>query len=285
MTKSLAEVPYSFSMINLVKLMPKWSWDGFDQVMIQAGTTKVELVPSMLLGMDWDEQIERGDHAFQNALERFMQRYTVGSIQSLTYGLEINLADNLFNDPKLLKRMQNLGTLAKMTGCSVLILGSPGQKKLEVSAMSRDDSKRHFMANCSWMASILGPGIVLSLEHNTKEQGAEVCNTIAEIISIVNTLRSNRVTNIGLNLDTKCLIHEFGENMHVDRFLDDPEVAGLITSIQISFDFLTRAVPHRAEDQHLLLDFARAREIPLSLEEFGLLSSQITPFIKAWKSL
>ena len=284
MNSSPAGMPYSFSMINLVKLMPEWSWDGFDQVMDQAGTNRVELVPSMLLGMDWDQQIEEENGPVQQALVRLMQRYKVGSIQSLTYGLQINLADQLVNHPELLRRLKALRVLARTTGCSVLILGSPGQKKQLDPAMGSVDHKQRFIDNCSWMARTLGPEVKLSLEHNTIVQGAEYCNTLAEIIDVVKTLREQGIANAGINLDTKCLIQEFGDNVHVGELLANYGLAEMITSIQVSFDFLTRAVPHRSKDHRQLLDFARARALPLSLEEFGLLENQVIPFVEIWNS-
>lgn len=284
MNPSPAGMPYSFSMINLVKLMPEWSWDGFDQVMDQAGTNRVELVPSMLLGMDWDQQIEEENGPVQQALVRLMQRYKVGSIQSLTYGLQINLADQLINHLELLRRLKALRVLAKTTGCSVLILGSPGQKKQLDPVMDSVDHKQRFIDNCSWMARTLGSEVKLSLEHNTIVQGAEYCNTLAEIIDVVKILREKGIANAGINLDTKCLIQEFGDDVHVGELLANHDLAGLITSIQVSFDFLTRNAPHRAEDHRKLLNFAHAVGLPLSLEEFGLDQSQLQPFAEAWNS-
>lgn len=272
-------------MINLVKLLPEWSWDGFDQVMAQACTDRVELVPSMLLGMDWDQQIDGQYGPVQQALKRLMERYTVASIQSLTYGLQINLADQLINHPELLRRLKALGKIGKSAGCSVLILGSPGQKKQLNPAMSRADHKQKFIANCSWIASILGPEFTLSLEHNTTVQGADYCNSLAEMVDAVKTIRDDGVRNVGLNLDTKCLIHEFGENVCVSKLLADPALSDLITSIQVSYDFVSRNVPHRIEDQRQLVAFSRARAITLSLEEFGLLENQVYSFVKTWKSL
>jgi hypothetical protein len=285
MTPSFAGLLHSFSMINLVKLLPEWSWNGFDQVMAQACTDRVELVPSMLLGMDWDQQIDGQYGAVHQAMERLMERYTVSSIQSLTYGLQINLADQLINHPELLRRLMALGLLAKSVGCSVLVLGSPGQKKQLNPAMSRADHKQKFIANCSWMASMLGPELTLSLEHNTTVQGADYCNSLAEMVNAVKAIRDNGVRNVGLNLDTNCLIHEFGKNVCVGKLLASPELSDLITSIQVSYDFLSRNVPHRADDHRKLVAFARVRAITPSLEEFGLLENQVYDFVDSWKSL
>ena len=278
------ELPYSFSMINLVSLMPEWSWDGFDQVMAEAGTTRVELVPSMVLGENWDQQIEAPGGAVQQALQQLLRRYSVGSIQSLTYGLPINLADHLVGRPDLLKRLQALGELAKATECTVLILGSPGQKKRLDPAMDETEHKQRFRANCSWMAGTLGPELTLSLEHNTSTQGAEFCNSLADIADLVKSLRDDGIMNVGVNLDTKCLIHEFGGDVRLSELVNKLEIAGLITSVQVSLDFLARNVPHRAEDQHMLIDFARRHQLPLSLEEFGLLESQLPQFVAAWNA-
>ena len=284
MSQSTKGLPYSFSMINLVKLMPDWSWNGFDQLMSQAATNRVELVPSMVLGLDWDQHIEvQGGHV-QLALEHLMQRCTVGSIQSLTYGLQINLADDLINHPGLLRRLQALAVLAKKTQCSVMILGSPGQKKKLETSISDTEHKQRYIANCSWMGSMLGPKLILSLEHNTSAQGAEYCNTLGDIVDVVNAIRLGSTANVGINLDTKCLMHEFGTNVNVGELLANPELVDLITSIQVSYDFLSRDTPHRTEDQRQLLAFARARALPLSLEEFGLMESQVIPFVESWNS-
>ena len=134
------------------------------------------------------------------------------------------------------------------------------------------------------MARTLGSEVKLSLEHNTIVQGAEYCNTLAEIIDVVKTLREQGIANAGINLDTKCLIQEFGDDVHVGELIAKHHLAGLITSIQISFDFLTRNAPHRAEDHRQLLDFARALSPPLSLEEFGLLENHLLHFVDAWNS-
>lgn len=280
----LAGYPYSFSMINLVRLMPDWSWNSFDQLMAKASTTRVELVPSMALGVDWDHQIEAQGGPVQHALDHLLERYAVGSIQSLTYGLKINLADDLINHTALLRRLHGLQILGTKTQCSVLILGSPGQKKQLVPAISDSEHKQRFTANCSWIANMVGPDLILSLEHNTRDQGAEYCNTLADIVDVVNTIRFDGTANVGINLDTKCLIHEFGVHVNVGELLADTDLIDLITSIQVSYDFLTRDSPHCTEDQRQLLAFARTRALPLSLEEFGLLENQVHPFVEAWNS-
>mgnify|MGYP006278487291 CR=1 FL=1 len=284
MTAYPPDMSYSFSMINLVKLLPDWSWPGFDQVMAQTGTNRVELVPSMVLGVDWDLQIGAQSGPVQNALERLLKQYEVASIQSLTYGLQINLADPLTNHPELLTRLQALAVLGKTIGCSVFILGSPGQKKLLNRSMSHEEHKQRFIDNCRWMANTLGPKLVLSLEHNTITQGAEYCNTLEDIIDVVTTLKRYGVANVGLNLDTKCLIQEYGGDMQIANILRMHGLLEVITSIQVSYDFLARDVPHSASDQRQLRAFALARNLPISLEEFGLLGNQVVSFVDIWRS-
>ena len=85
--------------------------------------------------------------------------------------------------------------------------------------------------------------VTLSLEHNTIVQGAEYCNTLAEIIDVVKTLGEQGIANAGINLDTKCLIQEFGDDVHVGELIANHGLAGMITSIQVSFDFLSRDAP------------------------------------------
>lgn len=278
-------IPFSFSMINLVKLMPEWNWHSFDQVMYQAGTNRVELVPSMLMGIDWDKKIEAVNGPIQQAIKRMMQQYSVASIQSLTYGLNINLADPLIDHPDLLRRLNALKILAGVTDCSVLILGSPGQKKKPSANLSDPVLKQMFIDNCRWMASVLGPNLILSLEHNTIVQGAEYCNNLIDIIDVVRSLRQVGLQNTGINLDTKCLIQEFGADVRFSDILSSYALPDLVRSIQVSFDFLSRDVPHCAEDRQKLRDFALHYDLPLSLEEFGLTKDQVLPFVGTWNCI
>lgn len=275
---------YSFSMMNLVKLFAEWSWDRFEQVMSEVGTMRVEMVPSICLGMDWDQEIEDQTTTVYKNVKHLTKYYTVRSIQSLTYGLDIQLADQLINHPGLLRRLLALKMLGSYTECSVFILGSPAQKKLVDTSISNNEHKQRFMANCSWMANILGPDFILSLEHNTSEQGAEYCNTFADILDVVTKLRRTGVPNVGINLDTKCLIQEFGEGVRVGQLLLEPSVSDLVTSVQVSLDFLIRNTPYCADDHRQLRYFADSRNLPLSLEEFGLLPSQLHTFLDAWSS-
>jgi hypothetical protein len=281
-TNSSSSLAYSFSMINLVQLMPQWSWEKFDQVIAKAGTSSVELIPSMVLGFNWDQQLDAVNGPTRLALEQLQSRCSVGTIQSLTYGLDINLADDLSTHPGLLRRLQGLIKLGRATECHVFILGSPGQKKHVYPEVSKEEHKQRFVDTCHYIASILEPKFVLSLEHNTLSQGAEFCNTLADICEVVTTLRAQGVANVGLNLDTKCLIHEMGEDIQIEDVLADQSLRSIVTSIQVSLDFLTREVPHRHVDQRTLKAFARESGVPISIEEFGLMDHQVTPFVEAW---
>jgi hypothetical protein len=107
--------------------------------------------------------------------------------------------------------------------------------------------------------------------------------TLAEMVDVVKILREQGIANAGINLDTKCLIQEFGENIHVGELLVIYCLAEMITSIQVSFGFLIRNASHRTDDQRQLQAFARTHNLPVSLEEFDLLDSQLATFVKAWK--
>ena len=232
--------------------------------------------------MDWDQKINDPTGGVREALDLFLKHYTIGSIQSLTYGLAINLADSLIDHPELLIRLKALVVLAQTTACSTLILGSPGQKKILSSQMSHSEHKQQFISNCQWMARQLGCGLNLSLEHNVGDQGAEYCNTLGDMMDVVTELRQNGTKNVGINLDTKCLLHEFGTDVKIDDILSIPGLLNQITSIQVSYDFLARDASNQRKDQQRLRELASARKLPLSLEEFGLLENQLTPFITAW---
>jgi len=283
MTGNAALVPYSFSMVNLVKLLPEWNWQQFDRIMIKADTRRVELVPGMVLGSDWDREIDQPS-ACRDALAQLMSGYTVTSIQSLTYGLHINLADALKSNIDVLRRFQSLARLGDMLMCNVFVLGSPGQKKLKPSHVAPVASKQLFIENCAWIASILGPDRILSLEHNTSAQGAEFCNTLSEVVEVVLSLRALGALNVGLNLDTKCLIDEFGDDIGLSRIIREYRLCDIVSSIQVSLDFLARPDSQAREDEIALLQLAKDRYCPISLEEFGLVEDRLTSFIGLWNS-
>lgn len=270
-------------MVNLIGLMPDWSWEQFDNIMRKAATNCVELIPGMLLGPDWDKQIGPLSE-YSDMLERFRNTYNVTSVQSLTYGLSINLSEDLSANNDALRRFQSLALLGDLLDCKIFVLGSPGQKKLKALDISPDGYKYLLIENCAWMASILcGPNI-LSLEHNTSAQGAEFCNTLGSIVDVVLAVRKLGHSNVGLNLDTKCLLQEFGDSLNLVHLIDEYELHSILTSIQVSFDFLRRSGCQARSDESALLELARSQHCTISLEEYGLLDEELNGFIGAWQS-
>ena len=276
---------YSFSMINFVKIMPAWDWDYFNEIMSMTQTKCVELVPSMLLGSEWDDICFEKSNKYTSILDKFLSYYKVKSIQSLTYGLDINLAVNIAESAELKKRIKALGYLSKITGCSNFILGSPAQKKRDRGLSTSYDYSTNFLQNCRWIAEQLGDGIMLSLEHNTVIQGAEYCNTLADISEIVKVLRSKGVCNVGVNLDTKCLIDEFGPDLVISSLISSLGIEEIITSVQVDYEFLRRNLPSKVRDLHTLKRISSQHGNMIGLEEFGLGTDKISGFIEAWQQL
>lgn len=283
MAGNIVLAPYSFSMVNLINLMPEWNWPLFDEIMKQAQTKHIELVPGMLLGSEWEKEINQPSAA-SKALALLMSSYTVTSIQSLTYGLNINLTDAICINHDVVRRFQSLAHLGELLKCRVFILGSPGQKKLSAPYEGTEAAKRQFIENCAWMASALAPKGILSIEHNTKTQGAEFCNSLNDIVDVVIALRESGVCNVGINLDTKCLLHEFGNNVCLTGLIDAYALESIVTSIQVSLDFLLRPGSKARTDEKTLLQLAQDQCLPISLEEFGLLNEQLKSFISLWKA-
>jgi hypothetical protein len=270
-------------MVNLINLMPEWNWLLFDEIMRQAQTKHIELVPGMLLGSEWEKEINQPSAA-SKALALMMSSYTVTSIQSLTYGLNINLADAIYIGDDVVRRFQSLAHLGELLKCRVFVLGSPGQKKLSTLYEGTEAAKKQFIENCAWMASVLAPKGTLSIEHNTKTQGAEFCNSLRDVSDVVIALRERGVYNVGINLDTKCLLHEFGDNVHLTELIDAYSLGPIVTSIQVSLDFLLRTGSKARSDEKTLLQLAQDQCLPISLEEFGLLNEQLKGFISLWQA-
>jgi len=270
---------YGFSMINFVNLIDGFVFSDFSVIMARAGTKAVELVPSMLLGPAWDECDEF--MSLEN-LHALAASYKVSSIQSLTYGLNLLLTDDIMANPHWQHRFRMLKCLGDFFSCRLFILGSPGQKKLRTDLGDERTHIRLFTHNCKVMAGILGPEGFLCLEHNTLQQGAQYANTLAGVLDVVVNLNALGCANVGINLDTKCLLLEFGSHMHISSVLSDPKLAIRIKSIQVSLDFLSRDCAHCEDDIRVLVSFARDNQIPLSLEEFGLREDQLTDYIDLW---
>lgn len=266
-------------MINCVRLMPSWDQTVFDHIMKRAQTQALELVPSMILGNDWDCLLNSTADLPANLAE-ILNRYIITSIQSLTFGLNLNLADPTLN---LDNRLQALCLLGKATHCSLFVLGSPSQKKIDSSIGSIEQHSSLFAANCANMASRLSGHGILALEHNTLQQGAEYCNTLIEISNTVQAVKEMGVSNVGINLDTKCLIQELGEDFSLQGVLQNPEICDHIVSIQVSHDFLGRSAPNHAVDLYSLMQFIDQRKVSVSLEEFGLLDDGLDPFVIKWR--
>ncbi len=274
--------PYSFSMVNTIQLMAGWDFEEFSRIMSRTGTNRIELIPSMLFGKSW-ETCE--DLTLLMPLKELKNSYQVTAIQSLTFGLDLHLTDLIRNHCSWQERFLRLAKLGRMLSCPLFILGSPGQKKLDPDL---GDARKHsdrFAENCLAMANLLQPDGVLCLEHNTSQQGAEYCNTLAAVDAVVAQLEESGIVNTGINLDTKCLLQEFGEYLDLSTILSHAPLASRIRSIQVSLDFLSRPCAHAHEDACLLAQFAKERGIPISLEEFGLRPEQLTTFVTAWQAV
>lgn len=269
-------------MINFATLLPEWSWEGCIALMERTKTTRLECVPSMLFGLDWDHRVsERVSDSDQ--LSRLLSIYQIPSIQSLTYGLDINLAEPLEGNPDVQRRFSGLAELGRQTGCNVFVLGSPGQKKLRQGLDDKETHRILFQQNCDYLASLLAPTSYLSLEHNTHVQGAEFCNTLGQIADVVVALRESGRPNIGINLDTKCLIHEFGESIPMAKLFSRYKLHELVTSIQVSLDFLNSSATIMTDNLSFLADLALEKSVPISLEEFGIQNDQLDQFIHQWQ--
>ena len=133
------------------------------------------------------------------------------------------------------------------------------------------------------MTELIGEKIVLSLEHNTSTQGAEFANTLFDITEIVRNLKGQGIKNIGINLDTKCLTQEYGESVNLTAIIEELNIYHLITSIQISSDYLQRTAITKTQDFKTLMQIAYDNGIDVSLEEFGIKNEQIRDFIVSWK--
>ena len=237
----------------------------------------------MLFGLDWDHKVSLSVVSDPEQLPRLLSHYQIPSIQSLTYGLDINLADSLEGNSDVQRRFAALAELGRKTECKVFVLGSPGQKKFQAALHDQQTHFDRFADNCKYLASLLAPTGLLSLEHNTHVQGAEFCNTLGDIVAIVGKLRESGLSNIGINLDTKCLMHEFGKSFSMAQLFSQYSLEEVVISIQMSLDFLAAPDEAMSEGLSFLIDFTTQQSVPISLEEFGIQHDQLDEFINRWR--
>jgi len=270
------------SMVSMLSFMEKWSTSFFTEYMESTGTKYVELVPSLVLGSSWHEDMVLTSEKYQDLIAFFTSRFCVLSIQSLLFGLDIQLGSIPSQLSPLECRFQALSTLGRQLGSSRFILGSPSSRRL-VGQQSVANAYAAFIENCSFMASYLDLGQILSLEHNTSDQGAEFMNTLESIHDAVQQLRRNGIKNVGINLDTKCVISQFGRDCDLGIILSEG-IRESISSIQVSYDFLKLSnSPAGSKNILLLSQIAQERSIPVSLEEYGLRLSDSSHYISLFR--
>ena len=268
----------SLSLITLIKPLPKWDLQRLNAIMSRLHIKCIELAPSMVLGYNWDTQICSAESIeYLNLLQK---NYIITSIQSLTYGIDLNLGQPIRTRLGASRRFASLAKLGHLLGCNTFVLGSPGQKRLVLGCENSTKSKNSFIDNCEWMASVLDPSQTLCIEHNTIEQGAEFCNILSETIEVIDELRSRGINNVGLNLDTKCLLYEFGESLNIAELIRSYDLDKYTGSIQISLDFLPQSKESRSTDIYELIHLAIKSDCNISLEEFGLGEAELDKLVE-----
>ena len=270
------------SMVSMLSFMEKWSASFFAEYMGSTGTHYVELVPSFVLGPSWHEGMVLASENYQDMIKLFTSRFSVLSIQSLLFGVDIQLGSIPSHLSPLESRFQALSTLGRQLGCSRFILGSPSSRRL-VGQQPVESAEDAFLENCSLMASYLDPDQILSLEHNTFHQGAEFMNTLESIHHVVRQLRRNGIQNVGINLDTKCVLNQFGPDCDLGIVLSEG-IRESISSIQVSYDFL-KLSNSSAGARNLLAvsQIAQENSIAVSLEEYGLRLSDSSHYVSLFR--
>ena len=275
---------YSISMVSILSFMEQWSPDRFSAYMKTTKTNSIELIPSLVLGPSWQRFAELNSKEYKDMLIFLNAEFNVSAIQSLLFGLDIQLGKTQLSSLPLQSRFQALSMLGRQLGCFRFILGAPSSRRLG-SQQSHAKAQSTFIDNCSLMASQLDLDQILCLEHNTLDQGAEFMNTLESVHYAVQELRRDGINNIGINLDTKCIANQFGDECHLHTILDD-ELIDNVYSIQISYDFVERGdSPAGLENIKTLSRIACEKSIVLALEEYGLRLAESAHFVSRFCDL
>jgi hypothetical protein len=184
-----------------------------------------------------------------------------------------------------INRLTNLASLAVDLQCTNIVLGGPRQRKISKKRQNNAYYTENFFANCQAILNILRAfGLNLSIEHNTRQQGADFMNNLDSCVQLIIALRSAGYGNVGLNLDTKCFSQEFGAECDIAETCASLCNRALITSIQVSYCFLTSNRKNLNKDISFIKELETQAGVPVSLEEFGLNPNSLDHFISLWQS-
>jgi hypothetical protein len=255
------------STISLIKIYEKLSMKDLEKFSIFTGCSNFELVPGYIFGANWDSNLLNNEMEILNAIQDLPNSIKFKSMQSITYGIDISLFDNLLENINFKNRVLALVKLTNELNINNLVLGSPAQKKNNPK-VSPEMYKINFEKNINFISRSLPDFCSLSLEHNTIKQGAEAINTLSTIKSVI--INSN-LSNVGINIDTQCLEDEFGSNFIFSNILNDYVIAERITSIQLCANIFN---PNNRSNLIEIFNFAKTRDIAISLEFIGEMNSE-----------
>lgn len=201
---------FSLSQISYLRLYPSFNFEDLKGFSNQYNIFCFDIVPSYMLGLNWDIRLINHDMKIYNEIDLFKSCFNSNSIQSLTYGLNLCLFNDLTNDDSFHIRIKALALLANKLKVNRFVLGSPNDKKIPDN-YTAEVCKSNFLKNISFALEVFQKfckeEFFLCIEHNTIQQGAELINTLNEFVYL---LKIKNCYNLQLNLDSQCLFLEFG---------------------------------------------------------------------------
>lgn len=175
------------------------TWD--DQVlrlMAELGYGAVEIAPTKLWG-NWQDISLSDVKSYAHKLKEYGLQ--ASAFQSVLFDVPFSLLDHR-NIYALLDHFKNLCYIAEQIDCRVLIVGSPGLRRLRM--LNYKEAVENALAVFSDIGEVLKEfDIVIGLEANPPEYGCDFLTTQAEIAEFVATLGHNQIKE---HLDLGALI-------------------------------------------------------------------------------
>lgn len=225
--------------MSLVLFHEKFDEEKLNYFLKIADTNSLEIVPSFIFGSNWTNDFLNNEKIIYDLIFFIKKKYNVFSMQSLTYGLDICLCELQEKNKEWIRRIESIGLISKKLDFKNLVLGSPNQKFSRFGKSQTIDfiDKDNLIRNIDFLINNIPQDVTLSLEHNTKSQGAKIINKYKEVLELVLLFKEKNNNNIGINLDTACILNEY-ENLD-NFFAENSDIKKHpISSIQIGNNFL-----------------------------------------------
>lgn len=236
------------------------NWDDLVLgLMAELGYGAVEIVPTKLWG-NWQNISLSDVKSYAHKLNGYGLQ--VSAFQSVLFDIPYSLLDHK-NKSVLVAHFTKLCHIAEQIDCRVLIVGSPGLRRLQM--LNYKEATENAMAIFSDIGEVLNEfEIVIGLEANPPEYGCDFLTTQAEVAEFVRALGHSQIKE---HLDLGALIINQDLNI-ADHLMRD------LAHIHVSAPKLAPLQDRSEELKHLFHHITGEEECWVSAEMLNLKTCQ-----------